>query len=315
MINRTLVRTKVIQTLFAYYKDGAKTSLTARKELLDSFSDAYALYMLMLGFADELTRFADSQIEANKTRAAIMHQRYTPNRRFVNNSVSQQLFNNRRLRAYLEEQHLSWDVVLPAITSIYKELLETPYYKEFMELSSPTYEDEKQLWRKIYGNLLSNNEHLYSALEELEIRLDHQGWTVDIDLILTYVVKTIKRFKQENGDEQDLLEMFDSESELVFAKDLLRLSIEHADEYRELIANAAQNWEADRIAYMDYIIMITALTEITQFNDIALEVSMNEYIELAKEYSGEKSYTFINGILNKIVQNLRAENKLFKAVR
>ena len=291
MINRTLVRTKVIQTLFAYYKDGAKTSLTARKELLDSFSDAYALYMLMLGFADELTRFADSQIEANKTRAAIMHQRYTPNRRFVNNSVSQQLFNNRRLRAYLEEQHLSWDVVLPAITSIYKELLETPYYKEFMELSSPTYEDEKQLWRKIYGNLLSNNEHLYSALEELEIRLDHQGWTVDIDLILTYVVKTIKRFKQENGDEQELLEMFDSESELVFAKDLLR------------------------IAYMDYIIMIAALTEITQFNDIALEVSMNEYIELAKEYSGEKSYTFINGILNKIVQNLRAENKLFKAVR
>jgi N utilization substance protein B len=156
---------------------------------------------------------------------------------------------------------------------------------------------------------------LYSALEELEIRLDHQGWTVDIDLILTYVVKTIKRFKQENGDEQELLEMFDSDSELVFAKDLLRLSIEHADEYRELIAHAAQNWEADRIAYMDYIIMIAALTEITQFNDIALEVSMNEYIELAKEYSGEKSYTFINGILNKIVQNLRAENKLFKAVR
>lgn len=315
MINRTLVRTKVVQTLFAYYKDGEKTSLTARKELLNSFSDTYSLYMLMLAFADELTTFAEEQMQMNKERAAIMHQAYTPNRRFINNRISQQLFNNRRLRTYLEDQKLCWDAGLSAIPAIYKQLIDSPFYIEYMAIESPTYEDDKQLWRKIYANLLMENEHLLAALEELEVTLDHQGWTTDIDLVLTYVVKTIKRFKEENGDEQILLEMFDSEQELNFAKDLLSTAIENADEFRALIASAVKNWESERIAYMDSIILIAALAEITQFNNIALEISMNEYIELAKEYSGDKSYGFINGVLNKIVQTLQQENKLFKTKR
>lgn len=315
MINRTLVRTKVIQTLFAFYKDGEKSSLTARKELLKSFSDTYSLYMLMLAFSDELVRCAEEHIEENKTRAAITHQAYTPNRKFVNSTVAQQLFNNARLRNYLNEQHLYWDAAHSSIQAIYKQLLEAPYYAEYMALEDPTYEDDKQLWRKIYGNLLLNNSELASALEELEVVLDYQNWTTDVDLVLTYVVKTIKRFKKDNGDTQELLEMFDSEAELLFAKDLLRLAIEHADEYKEKIVAAAQNWEAERIAYMDTIILLTAITEIIHFNEIALEISMNEYIELSKEYSSEKSYTFINGILNKVVKDLRQEGKLFKVVR
>ena len=128
MINRTLVSTKVVQTLFAYYKDGEKTSLTARKELLNSFSDTYSLYMLMLAFADELTTFAEEQMQINKERAAIMHQAYTPNRRFINNRISQQLFNNRRLRTYLEDQKLCWDAGLSAIPAIYKQLIDSPFY-------------------------------------------------------------------------------------------------------------------------------------------------------------------------------------------
>jgi N utilization substance protein B len=149
----------------------------------------------------------------------------------------------------------------------------------------------------------------------MEIALDFQGWTNEVDLVLTYIDKTIKRFAEENGDEQVLLEMFNSEDELNFAKDLLRLVIENASEYKQLIANSLHNWEAERIAYMDHIILITAITEISHFNNIALEISMNEYIELAKEFSGEKSYIFINCILNNIVGQLKRENKIFKSVR
>ena len=118
MINRTLVRTRVIQTLFAFYKDGEKSSLTARKELLKSFSDTYSLYMLMLAFAEELIRCAEEHIEENKTRAAITHQAYTPNRKFVNSIVAQQLFNNARLRNYLNEQHLYWDGIKVRSTKV-----------------------------------------------------------------------------------------------------------------------------------------------------------------------------------------------------
>ena len=315
MINRTLVRTKVVQTLFAMYSGSDHTALSARKTLLNKFSSTYSLYMMMLSFADELTTYAEEQINENKKRAAVLHQTYKANMNFVNNRVAQQIFNNRRLRNYMENEHLRWDTGMSAIEVTYKALLEAPFYKEFMALEAPTYEDEKTLWRKIYSQLLLESEALYSALEEMEVALDHEGWTTDMDMVITYVVKTIKRFKESDTDELPLLDMFAGEQELTFAKELLQYSIDQAEENKSLIANALQNWEADRVAYMDQIILIAALAEIRNCNEIALEISMNEYIELAKEYSSDKSYVFINGVLNRVVNDLRAENKLFKIIR
>lgn len=312
MINRTLVRTKVVQTLFAYYKDGEKSPLTARKELLNSFSDTYSLYIMLLAFANELTTYAEEQLSEAAARATIVHKEFVANRHFVNNRIAQQVFNNRRIRNYMDEQNLRWDAGMPAIVSVYKQLVASPFYQDYMALPSPSYEDDKQLWRKIYTTLLMDNEDLRAALDEMEVVLDKQGWTVDMDVVLTYVAKTIKRFTEAAGDDQIILEMFDSEEELAFAKDLLRLTIEHADEYRQMISNVLKNWETERIAYMDYIILLTAMTEITQFNSIAIEVSMNEYIEIAKEYSSDKSYIFVNGVLSRIVTDLRQKNALFK---
>ena len=315
MINRTLVRTKVVQTLFAHYKGSDHTSLSARKTLLNKFSSTYSLYMMMLSFADELTTYAEEQIAENRRRATVLHQTYNANHNFVNNRIAQQLFNNRRLRNYMENEHLRWDVGMSAVEYTYKMLIDSPFYKEFMELEAPTYEDEKTLWRKIYGTLLLESEELISALEEMEVALDHEGWTTDIDMVITYVIKTIKRFKASDGDELPLLDMFGSEEELTFAKDLLHWSIEQSEENKSLIAKSLQNWEADRVAYMDQIILLVALAEIRNCNEIALEISMNEYIEIAKEYSSDKSYVFINGVLNRIVNDLRADNQLFKVIR
>lgn len=315
MINRTLVRTKVVQTLFAHYSGTDHTALSARKTLLNKFSSTYSLYMMMLSFADELTTFAEEQISENQKRASVLHQTYNANRNFANNRVAQQLFNNRRLRNYMENENLRWDTGMSAIETTYKKLIEAPFYKEFMALDAPSYEDEKVLWRKIYGSLLLESEDLNSALEEMEVALDQEGWTTDIDMVITYVIKTIKRFKETDQDELPLLEMFSSEEELNFGKDLLQWSIEQTEDNKRLIANSLKNWEADRVAYMDQIILLVALAEIRKCNDIALEISMNEYIEIAKEYSSDKSHTFINGVLNRIVNDLRADNQLFKVVR
>lgn len=315
MINRTLVRTKVVQTLFAQYSGNDHTALSARKTLLNKFSSTYSLYMMMLSFADELTTYAEEQISENQKRASVLHQTYIANRNFVNNRLAQQIFNNRRIRNYLENENLRWDVGMSAVEATYKLLINTPFYQEFMALEKPTYEDEKTLWRKIYGSLLLENETLSSALEEMEVALDQEGWTIDMDMVITYVIKTLKRFKEDDTDELPLLEMFASEAELEFGKNLLQWSIEQTEENKGLIAKSLQNWEADRIAYMDQIILLVALAEIRKCNEIALEISMNEYIEIAKEYSSEKSYVFINGVLNRIVNDLRAENQLFKVKR
>lgn len=313
MINRTIVRTRIIQILFAYYKDGDKTPLTAKKELLLRFADSYCLYALLLSLMDELPRYAEQQMEDTITRARATHQTYVPNRRFIDNKLSQQVFENRKLRKVINENKLHWDAGIPLIADAYKRLVETPYYKEYMRLEEPSFEDDKRLWRKIYSDL-TQSETFYTALEEMEIALDHANWCIDADWIVSFVIKTIKHFDAELGADQPLLPMFANEEELNFAKQLLDAALAHHNEYEQLIDSHLKNWDASRIAYMDRIILETALAEIIYFPEIALEVSFNEYIELAKEYSSEKSHIFVNGILNEILSKLKCENKLLKAV-
>lgn len=315
MINRTMVRTRVIQTLFAYYKDGDKTPLTAKKELLGSFSDTYSLYMMMLEFINAMTAYAEEQIEEAEQRAKITHTVYTPNRRFVNNRLAAQIFNNHTHRNYIENERLSWDAGRSAVAAVYRKMQDSAFYQTYMSADTCTYEDDKVVWRKIMSDIATNCDEFHSALEELEVVLDKNHWTTDADVVLSFAIKTIKRFKEETGSEQELLQMFDSEEELNFGKELLRYSLEKHEEYQQLINSHLKNWDPDRIAYMDRIILQVALAEIINFPNIALEISMNEYIELAKEYSGDKSHLFINGILNEILQEMRRNNELFKNLR
>ncbi len=314
MINRTLVRTKVVQTLFSYCHDGGKTPFSAERELLKDFSDTYSLYFLLLDLVNELTNEAQMRIEEAQERAQIMHEDYNPNPRFVNNLFAAQLFENRQMRNYIVERKLAWDVAHESLSVLYKQIVDSDDYKAYMAAEESSYEADKAIWRKLFCHVLAGNEQIEAALEELEIALDGKNWSTDMDVVMSYIVKTIKRFQVELGADQPLLEMFDTEEELAFAKKLLRTSIEHSEEYMEMVATKLRNWDADRIAYMDKIILNVALAELMNFPDIAIQVTLNEYIEIAREYSTENSPQFINGILEEILRELKEQNKLLKAV-
>ena len=309
-----MVRTRVIQTLFAYYQDEEKTPGTARKELTKSFADTYDLYFALLDFANELTAYAQKQLEEQIARAKATHSNWQPNRRFVQNKLAQQLFDNRALRTRVQEQQLSWDSGMSAVMDTYKKLAESDFYREYMEVETCSYEDDKRVWRLIYQNLLANNDVLTDALEEMELVLDKTNWAMDADIVLSYVIKTIKRFNEESDPGTPLLEMFDSEDEWQFATTLLQKAIEGHAQYEQLINTHLKGWDADRIAYMDRVIIEAALAEILEFEEIALTVSMNEYIELAKTFSGDKSYMFINGILTEILRDLKNNGAFFKVL-
>ncbi|MBQ1858575.1 MAG: transcription antitermination factor NusB [Paludibacteraceae bacterium] len=312
MINRTMVRTRVIQTLFAYYKDSDKTVTSARNELRKSFADTYDLYFVLLDFVNEMTAYAQVQLEEQTGRARATHSNWKPNKRFVQNRLAQQLFDNRALRARMAEQHLAWDSGMSAVSDVYRRLTESDFYRAYMEADSCTYEDDKRLWRHIYQYLMVNNEALMDALEEMEVVMDKSNWTVDADIIISYVIKTIKRFKADSTPETPLLEMFDNEEELQFAIELMEKTIAGHEQYEQLINTHLKGWDADRIAYMDRIILEVALAEILEFEEIPMTISLNEYIELAKEYSGDKNYMFINGILTEILRDLKNEGTFFK---
>ena len=314
MINRTLIRIKVVQTLFSHLRNEEALSSEARKQLLRNFTDTYDLYMLLLDFANALTLYADEQLQERIARSQATHTPFTPNRRFIQNRFAEQLFTNRRLRRELDERHLSWEAGQSAVKAVYLSLVATDWYKQYMEQAECTYEDDKRIWRKIYSELLPANEAVLAALEELELELDHFTWVTDLDFVLSYVVKTVRKFREAEGVDQPLLEMFDSEDDLTFATTLLQAAIDHRKEYDALIDAHLKNWDPERVAWMDRVILLVALAEIINFPEIALQISLNEYIEIAKEYSGEKNYFFINGILDGIISQLKREDKLLKAM-
>ena len=310
-----MVRTRVIQTLFAFYKDGDKMAGTARRELRKSFADTYDLYFVLLDFANVLTAYAQQQLEDQAARARATHADWTPNKRFVQNRWAQQIFDNRALRARIAEQHLEWDSGMSAVSEVYRQLIESDFYRAYMDAPSCSYEDDKRIWRQIYQHLLASNPALEDALDEMEVVLDKSNWTVDADIVISYIIKTIKRFREDSTPETPLLEMFDNLEEEQFAMSLLDKALEGHEQFEQLINTHLKGWDADRIAYMDRVIVEVALAEILNFEEIAITVSMNEYIELAKEYSGDKSYMFINGILTEILRDMRNEGSFFKAMK
>lgn len=339
LVNRTLVRIKVLQIAFAYFQDEDKDCATEGNEqsakmlsmplweglLEKSYEDTYNLYLLLLDLVYELTRYAQTRIEEMEEHAKIMHTPFHANWRFVNNRFAQQLFENKTLRRAIAERNLGWDAAHESLSILYRQIVESPFYDAYMKSEDSSYMSDKTIWKKIFTLLLTDNEELGNALEELEIALDGRNWTVEADMVISYVVKTIKRFDEANGAEQELLEIFQSDrsggdeltnkgKERDFGKTLLQSVILHSAEYEQRIESCLKNWEKDRLSYMDMIILKVAIAEIMTFPKIELQVSMNEYIDIAREYSSDNSPMFINGILEEVVSSLKRENKLYKAI-
>ena len=320
MINRDLIRSKVLQTVYAHQMNEAQSLESAEKEFRKSLDQSYELYHLLLLLIPAITDHAEERIEMGRNKYLPTEEEKNPNTRFIDNSFVSQLRVNSELRQAVDKFKLSWTVreehskkqndfrPHPIIKTLYEQIAGSPFYDEYMTAGSCTYEDDKEIWRKIFRQIIARGTELEEALEERSIY-----WNDDIDIVCTFVTKTIKQFEAENGADQALLPQYREDDDLDFALKLLKAALQHGQEYRDLITGAIQNWELDRLALMDLLIMQTALAEIIEIPDIPVSVSLNEYINLAKIYSTEKSSVFINGTLDAIVKRLRSENRLFKS--
>lgn len=307
MINRVLIRLKVVQIIYAYYQNGGKNLDTAEKELFFSLSKAYDLYNYLLLLMVEVTRYASKRLDAAKHKLAPTKEDLNPNTKFVDNRFIARLEVNRQLNEFASTQKKTWENETDFVKGFYEQILQSDIYKEYMASETSSYEEDRELWRKIYKRIVFNNEKLDAVLEDQSLY-----WNDDKEIVDTFVLKTIKRFDPKNGDKQELLPEFKDEEDQDFARRLFRRSILNADYYRHLISENSKNWGLDRVAVMDVIIMQIALAEILSFPNIPINVSLNEYVEIAKLYSTPKSGGFINGTLDGIVNQLKKENKLTK---
>lgn len=309
MINRALLRIKIIQILYSYYKGDGKSLPAVEKEFFFSIERTYDLYFHLLQLSIEITRYASNRIELKKNKLRPTEADLNPNTRFIDNRFVSQLANNITLNDYLTKQKLSWVNNQEVVKVLYEDIVEAEFFSDYMNSDTDSYENDKDIWKKIYKKIILQSEEFDNSIEDQSIY-----WVDDIELVLSFVIKTIKKFEQDKGAFQPLLPMFKDEDDKVFAQKLLRGSIENRQEYKDIIEQNTKNWELDRIAFMDTLIMEVALSEIKDFPTIPVNVSLNEYIEIAKNYSTEKSGTFINGILDNIVGKWKKENKIIKVV-
>lgn len=278
------------------------------EEFMNSLEASYKLYNYLLGLMVKVTDYRRAQIETARNKYLPTQEEKFPNTRFIDNSVVRLVRDNSQVLQYCEEHELMSDFDTETYRAILNDIERSPIYMAYMsQPTPPTFEQDKELWKEIFHTIIPNCQKLDEILEERNLY-----WNDDLTTVTTFVVKTLQKIKPDT-EFIEMAQMFKSDEDKQFARELFNHTIEHAHEYLQRIEGTATNWETSRMAMMDKAIMVCAISEIVRFSEIPVRISLNEYIELAKHYCSVNSAKFINGILDKIVKELRTEGIIFKA--
>lgn len=309
MINRELIRLKVVQLVYAFYQNDGKTLDVAEKELKFSLSKAYELYKYLLSMLVDLKAYGERRAESSAARAERLGTKIgglSPDRQFADNKFLVQLADNKALGEYREKKQ-EWLEEPAFVKKLYTTMIESELYQNYLTKEDFSYEADRELIRKLYKTYVCNNEDFDSLLEEHSLY-----WNDDKEIVDSFVMKTIKRFKEDSTAEQELLPDYAAVEDKNFAGTLFVETLKRAQEVRQLIRENSKNWEFNRLAFMDVIIMQIALAEILTFPQIPLSVTFNEYLDIAKIYSTPKSAGYINGLLDHVVKSLKKKGELMK---
>jgi N utilization substance protein B len=314
MINRVIIRVKVLQIVYAYYlknnnvPDSAGNSLkNAENELIRSLQHAYDLYHYFLLLIVLLTDAEQKRIDLLKHKYLPTKEELNPDKRLADNRLAEQIRINKTLEKFINSHGTLWNNDNSNfVRNLLNKIISSDIYKEYLD-SEDNYESDKTFWRKVFKKIISEDEELPEIVSDNSIYAED-----DVDVVITFVMKTIRRFEPENGAFQELLPMFKDNEDYQYAVHLLHRAILEENESSERINRQIKNWELDRIALIDLYIMQIALAELKNFPTIPISVTLNEYIDLARYYSTPKSTHFINGILDAIVNELKSEGLLFK---
>ncbi len=310
MISRRLLRIKVLHCTYAYFKSDSGSIEKSEKELFHSIEKAYELYYLLMLLMIEIRNYAQSRIDLARAKKRPTTEDLHPNEKFIKNRVLDQLSNNDQILRYIELHGISWVKYPELIKNLYNSIADTQYFKLYMASEEDNYEWDKKVVLKIISEALLPSEELHQALEEQSIY-----WNDDLDFVTGMIMKTVKGLRESDGEYARMMPMFKNDEDREFVKTLFRKTIINNDKYTGLISDFTKNWDVERIAFMDILLMQIAINELVEFPSIPVKVSLNEYIEISKYYSTKKSSTFINGILDKIIHKLKQEKVIVKQGR
>lgn len=310
MISRRLLRIKALTVLYAYNRREDDDLPRAEKELMFSIGKTFDLYHYLLLLLIDIADIASEKIDQALQKNIPTPEDLNPNRRFVDNPVISQLRNNNAFKKHISTAKLSWVNFDHIPRQLYNKMIGWEVYEEYMNSATSTYQTDKKFISRLFAEFLFDSEELLASLEEQSIY-----WNDDLEFVLVMIEKTIKKLKADSGDDTELMALFKNEDDKEFVKILFRKAVLNSKKASELIDNNTTNWEVDRIALMDILVMQLAITEVIEFPEIPVKVTLNEYIEMAKYYCTSKSSTFVNGILDNIVREMREKGLIKKSGR
>ena len=309
MLNRRYLRIKVLQALYSFFHDEDKNMAKKEKELVKSIDTIYDLYIYLLLLFKEIRQTADRLFEERKKKKLPTPEDLNPNRKFVDGALLKKIDSSPALAKEKNNRKLGWTSEEDAlIKALYTKLTGTNDYAAYTADKEYSFEKEKSLLAKLYKKQLSEDDSLKQHLFEKNIH-----WASDYMLANICIIKTIESSNEGEGIE--LMPVYKADDDIDFMLELFRKTILSDTDNIKLITDKISNWEPDRIATMDFILMKMAITEVMNFPGIPVKVTLNEYIEISKLYSSPKSNTFINGILDAIVKDLKKNNRVVKAGR
>jgi N utilization substance protein B len=306
MISRRLLRIKALMALYAFNRREDDDLAKAEKELVFSIGKTYDLYHYLMLLVIEIADIASERIEQSLRKKMPSYEDLNPNSRFIDNEVIRQLRNNIFFNKYISASKLSWANYLHIPRQLFNSMATWNPYIQYMKSDDKDYQSDKKFIISLMTDFLPNSEDLLNCLEEQSIY-----WNDDMEYVLVMVEKTLKKFRADSGEKAQLMPLFKNEEDEEFVKILFRKAVLNTKKCSELIDSNTTNWEVERIALMDILVMQLAITEVIEFPEIPVKVTLNEYIEIAKYYCTSKSSTFVNGILDNIVKEIR-EKGMFK---
>lgn len=309
MLNRRHIRIKVLQAFYAFFQSNNEDVLRGEKELFHSIEKIYDLYIFILMLIPSLKRQASIQIEEAKRSAFLRQDIHILKTGFVNNQLIDLIEQSKVLQKISADRKINWegDVENDLTKKIFKEIYSTDNYKNLLDNESPSFNDDKDALVQLYKKEICNQEKLHHFFDEKSIY-----WQDDLDHVSSMILKTLKSISKDQ--ELEILPLW-KEDEYEFTQNLFRKAVLQKEENDAVLQNYSKNWEKERLATMDSLLMNLAMTEALEFSSIPIKVTLNEYIEISKFYSTPKSNSFINGILDRIFEDYKKDGKLVKRGR
>lgn len=311
MLNRRHIRIKVMQIIYAFKGNESDDLKAQERFLLKSIDKMYDLYLLSLSLLIEVQSKAKDHLEKKQQKHLATSEDKNPNRKFVNNEVLMQLSQNEALQEELTDRKLNnWSLDDEYVDIIYKAMLESELYRDYMATEVSTYKEDKAFVIDFFKNIVAPNEKVYDYIEDKNIT-----WIDDLPVINTAIVKLLRKVKPTVGSTYFTPDLFKDLDDRDFAIALLKKTILNLSSFATEITSKTANWDKERIANTDFVLLQMAICEFHKFPSIPVKVTINEYLEIAKEYSTPKSSVFINGILDKLVKEYQAKGTLNKIGR